>query len=325
MKGSIHRFLMLLMISFYFQVTYSQSHRVILDTDIDSDVDDVGALAMLHTLAKNEVVDILGVIITSNDRYAPTCTDAINCYFGRPDIPVGVQQGIPLKEFSKYTQQISEEFKHNLKSYQEAENSTHLYRRLLAAQPDTSVTIITIGHLTNLSLLLNSPPDQYSKLNGVDLVQRKVKLWSCMGGMFPEGKEANFYRPDPASTFECLKKWPTKVVFAGWEVGNQIITGGTYLQKVLSRDSPIWRAYSLYNNFAGRPSWDQVSILFSISPFKYWHVVSDGNCIVEEDGSNKWMRDKVNIRQGYLKEKIDPVEVAKIIDALMTGIYSQDF
>src|SRR5690606_22601771 len=42
--------------------------KVILDTDIDSDVDDVGALAMLHTLADHQVVDLLGVIVTSDDR-----------------------------------------------------------------------------------------------------------------------------------------------------------------------------------------------------------------------------------------------------------------
>jgi hypothetical protein len=66
-------------------VIYSQSIKVILDTDIDSDVDDVGAMAMLHTLANKNVVDILGVIVTSNDKYAPTCADAINCYFKLSD------------------------------------------------------------------------------------------------------------------------------------------------------------------------------------------------------------------------------------------------
>jgi hypothetical protein len=38
--------------------------KIILDTDIDSDVDDVGALAMLHTLADHQVVEILGIIVT---------------------------------------------------------------------------------------------------------------------------------------------------------------------------------------------------------------------------------------------------------------------
>jgi purine nucleosidase len=38
--------------------------KVILDADIDSDVDDVEALAMVHTLADQKKIDFLGVIVT---------------------------------------------------------------------------------------------------------------------------------------------------------------------------------------------------------------------------------------------------------------------
>jgi purine nucleosidase len=304
---------------------YAQQLKIILDTDIDSDVDDVGALAMLHTYADHEIINILGIIVTSDDKYAPMCTEAINHYFKRPDIPIGVEKGITLQEFSKYTKEISEEFPHTLKSYEDAEDATALYRRLLASQPDTSVIIITIGHLTNLRNLIESGPDQHSNLSGLDLIKRKVKLWSCMGGMFPEGKEANFYRPDPASTKVCVEKWPVEVVFAGWEIGNNIITGGDYLKKTLPSSSPVWRAYELYNNFIGRQSWDQASILFAISSSDdYWDLQRNGFCLVAEDGSNKWMKGE-NVNQAYLLEKMNPAEVAKIIDALMTGIFSPQY
>src|SRR5690554_1733170 len=74
--------------------------KVILDTDIDSDVDDVGAVAMLHTLADHQVIEILGMIVTSDDKHSPSCIDALNHYFGRPNIPIGVEKGIKLSEFS---------------------------------------------------------------------------------------------------------------------------------------------------------------------------------------------------------------------------------
>ena len=302
----------------------AQPLRVILDTDIDSDVDDVGALAMLHTLADHGVVDILGVIVTSNDKHAPLCADAINHYFKRPGIPVGVQKGIQLSEFSTYTKQISEEFGHTLTSYEEAVDATALYRKLLSAQPDSSVTIITIGHLTNLRNLIDSKPDQFSDLSGIDLIKKKVKLWSCMGGMYPEGKEANFYRPDPASTKVCVEKWPVSVVFAGWEVGNKIITGGQFLQKALTPESPVWRAYQLYNNFQGRQSWDQVSILFAATSSDDYWTRQEGECVVAGDGSNSWSNGK-STGQSYLVEKMNPAEVAKVIDALMTGVYGSGF
>ncbi len=50
---------------------------VILDTDMDSDVNDVGALAVLHALANNGEAEILGVIVTSDGMHTPLCADAI--------------------------------------------------------------------------------------------------------------------------------------------------------------------------------------------------------------------------------------------------------
>ncbi|WPP50333.1 nucleoside hydrolase [Catalinimonas niigatensis] len=313
------------LISIVSNSSFAQPIKVILDTDIDSDVDDVGALAMLHTFADHKVIDLLGVIVTSDDRHAPLCTDAINHHFGRPDIPIGVEKGIQLREFSKYTKQVAEEFPHTLKTYEDAEDATDLYRKLLASQPDSSVIVITIGHLTNLRHLLESEADQHSKLSGIDLVKKKVTLWSCMGGQFPEGKEANFYRPDPKSTQVCVEKWPGEVVFAGWEIGNEIITGGAYLEKSLPAESPVRRAYELYNNFEGRQSWDQASILYALSSSNdYWDLQNEGSCIVAEDGSNQWVQED-QPKQAYLLEKMNPVEIAKVIDALMIGIYSATF
>jgi len=41
--------------------------------------------------------------------------------------------------------------------------------------------------MTNIANLLQSKPDKYSDLNGVELVNKKVKRWVCMAGIFPEG------------------------------------------------------------------------------------------------------------------------------------------
>ncbi|SHG16058.1 Inosine-uridine nucleoside N-ribohydrolase [Fodinibius roseus] len=305
---------------------YAQPLKVILDTDIDSDVDDVGALAMLHTLADHGAVDILGIIVTSGERHAPLCADAINHYFDRPDIPIGVQKGIELREFSKYTKKISEEYEHSLPSYEKAEDATRLYRKLLSSQADSSVVIITIGHLSNLRNLIESEPGEYSDLSGTALIKRKVKFWSAMGGEFPEGKEANFYRPDPASTKKAVEQWPVDVIFSGYEIGNEIITGADFLEKMLSDESPVWRAYQLFNNFEGRQSWDQSAVLYAVSPFKneYWEVNREGYVKVNEDGSNTWVPGRKS-NHAHLVEKMDPDEIAKIIDALMTGIYSSKF
>lgn len=299
--------------------------KVILDTDMDSDVDDVGALAMLHTLVDHKKAVILAVVVTSDDPYAPLCADAINHYYGRPDIPIGVEKGIELHHHSRYTRKISEEFNRSLNSYEKAENATDLYRRVLSEQPDSSVVIISIGHLTNLRKLLESPPDNNSPFNGKELVSKKVKLWSCMGGRFPAGKEANFYRPDPGSTQIVVQNWPGRVVFAGWEIGNEIITGAEYLKRSIPSKSPVWRAYQLYNNFTGRPSWDQAAVLSVFDDENYyWSVNSKGHVSVYADGSNEWINGEQK-HQSYLVEKMNPRELAKFIDSMMAGIFRSGF
>ena len=293
---------------------------VILDTDMDSDVDDVGALAMLHAYERVHKARILGVIVTSNDQYSAACTDAINTYFGRSGLPIGVSQRDSLRAFSKYSQKIAQEFPHRLIANTTAEDGTLVYRRLLAGAPDGSVVIITIGHLTSLSRLLSSAPDAISPLSGMDLVNRKVKRWSCMGGQFPRGKEANFYRPDPASTVACLAKWTLPVTFAGWEVGNQVITGGMTFKSRCKPVSPIYRAYEYYNGFKGRASWDQIAILEAIEgPEPYFSVQRDGYCAVLPDGSNEW-KESANQKHGYLTLEASPELVRNRIEELMLGI-----
>ena len=62
--------------------------RIIFDTDVDHDCDDIGALFLLHGAVQRGEVKLLATIgCTSTDEIAP-CLDAINAWFGLPDIPV---------------------------------------------------------------------------------------------------------------------------------------------------------------------------------------------------------------------------------------------
>jgi purine nucleosidase len=293
--------------------------QVILDTDIDSDVDDVQALAMAHTLASRGLITLLGVIVTSDDPFAPTCVSALNQYFGRPNLPIGFlkNQG-ELRNHSRYTRQISEEFPRQLSGHEQAPDATGVYRRLLSESADRSVVIVTIGHLTNLQNLLRSPPDRYSRLDGTALAAQKVRRWICMGGMFPRGKEANFYRPDPLSTVNCIREWPGPVTFCGWEVGNLIQTGGAYLKASLPVDSPVRRAYQLFNDFRGRASWDQVAVLMlTADGARFFDTVGGGHCHVEDDGSNEWRTDRVRAHDYVvLRPGVPPDDVARLMDDL---------
>ncbi|RZK45664.1 MAG: nucleoside hydrolase, partial [Pedobacter sp.] len=254
---------------------------------------------------------------TSDDPYAAGCTDAINTYFGNLKLPVGVlkKQSV-MKNHSRYTRQLTDSFPNRKLDQEQWSDATDLYRKLLSTSPDGSVVIVTIGHLTNLMNLLKSAPDKYSKLDGLRLANKKVRKWLCMGGQFPSGKEANFYRPDPGSTVYCLSKWTKPVVFAGWEVGAKIVTGAEYLRAKLPPSSPVYKAYELYNNFKGRASWDQVAILLLLPVHtRYFELEKNGHCEVAEDGSNNW-KDGVAKNHSYVKLRpgADLTAIARLID-----------
>jgi hypothetical protein len=183
----MRKLLTIIVVTFICCLFTGAQQRVIVDTDIDSDVDDVGTLAMLYTLHKQHKIKLLGTIVTSDDSFAATCAGVFNTFYGMRQLPLGFLEGQSvLKNHSRYTRQISEEYPHDLSGWQEAETATDTYRKLLAESPDNSVVILTIGHLSSLQKLLKSSSDRYSSLNGKQLVEAKVSKWYCMGGEFPE-------------------------------------------------------------------------------------------------------------------------------------------
>ena len=62
--------------------------RLIFDTDIQGDADDVGAVAVLHALADSGEAEILAMGVSSKNPWSPLCLSALNTYFGRGDIPL---------------------------------------------------------------------------------------------------------------------------------------------------------------------------------------------------------------------------------------------
>lgn len=90
------------------------------------------------------------------------CVEAINRYYGRADLPIGAPKSSwrdTGERGSSYAKQISEQFETQLKSNDGAPNTVDVDRRVLAAQPEGSVVVLTVGYLTNLRDLLASKPD----------------------------------------------------------------------------------------------------------------------------------------------------------------------
>jgi pyrimidine-specific ribonucleoside hydrolase len=286
---------------------------VIFDTDIGGDYDDVGALAVLHALAT--VASNLSPLVIA-------CISVINTYFGRPDLPIGSPKTAGVTQDSRelhWPDSLVVHFPHDDISTDEAPDAVTVYRQVLSRQPDTSVTIVTVGFLTNLENLLKSEPDSISPLNGAGLVTRKVKRWVAMAGQFPAGKETNVRRDSLASQY-VIDHWPTPVIFSGFEIGVEVVTG-LRLVKEGPADSPIRMAYAIsmpkrpYDR-NGRRSWDQTAVLVAARGFDPYYTYKTGKFITSEDGSNKWMDDPDG-RHKHLVQKMSPDTVAYVIETLM--------
>ncbi len=295
--------------------------KIIFDTDIGPDWDDVGATATLHALADRGEAEILAMLVSSGGysaTWGPPCLDAFNTFYNRPDIPIGLALDGPSMG-SSYNQQIATEFPQDIGTGN-AWDAVELYRKILSEQPDSSVVIITVGFITNLEDLLKSEPDNYSSLNGVDLVKKKVKRWVCMGGGFPSsGGEFNFNR-DPLATKFAVENWPKPILFSGYEIGAPILTGAKLA--LTSESNPIRRAYELAGGYVGatRSSWDQTAVLAAIrDPLLYWDLETTGYCSVSANGANQWLAtpDKDH---GYLIKKVSNEGMTEIIDNLMANL-----
>jgi len=211
--------------------TRNKPVNLIFDTDMAPDYDDVGALAMLHAMADAGEVNILATVSSNKCETAVPCIDLLNTYFGRPDIPIGAVKGdgpdrTTWHEGLRWTYELPKRYPHRIRFTTDSEDAVKLYRRILSLQPDNSVTIVTVGFLSNLKNLLLSESDEYSSLNGRELVKAKVKELVSMAGMFPEGKEFNV-EVDAKTSQVVFSQWPIPIILSGFEIGHEILTGKT--------------------------------------------------------------------------------------------------
>lgn len=295
---------------------------IIFDTDIGPDYDDVGAMALLHSFADRGEIKILATVASNKSPYIAPTISVLNTYFRRPGLPIGVPKapgGVTLTARQKWDSVLVARYPHAVKSNEEVPDAVAIYRRVLAQQPDQSVIVVTVGFLTNLANLLESAPDRYSKLNGTELVRKKVKQLVSMAGRFPSGREFNVEK-DAAASMVAFNEWPTPIVFSGFEIGMKIKSGLPLIQNAAIQNSPVKDAFALAipmdkNDAKGRMSWDQTAVLVAARGAEPWYTLQPGRFICNPDGSNGWdERDTGHFR---LVEKAPVVEVEKLINELM--------
>lgn len=295
-----------------------QAKTVIFDTDMGPDYDDVGAITMLHAFADSGYVKILATIASTNYEGVAGVLSVFNTYFNRPNLPIGVAKnhGLTLRDWQHWTDTLLLKYPHRIQTNAEAFDATVLYRKILARQPDHSVTIITVGFFTNLANLLRSSPDQYSPLSGAALVRRKIKLVVSMAGKFPEGKEFNVEK-DAASSAYVMDHWSSPIIFSGFDIGRKIKTGLPLISNQSITHSPVKDVFRICipkdpQDSAGRMSWDETAVLVAVKGAAPFYTLKTGKLIVTKDGDDRW--DAAGTLHYMLVEKAASAVVQKQID-----------
>ena len=308
---------------------------IIFDTDMSIDVDDVGALCLAHALADAGEAELVAITHDTANWYGIGAITAINRYYGRDDIPLGAYRGLVgdfdnIRDYAGdwtnrgrgwYTEALATSFDTSpMTTREDAPDATSVLRAALAVA-ERKITIVAVGHTTNLLNLLNSEADDASTASGVELVAAKVERLVVMGGSYWDsgrvewnwgtyGGDADWYRWYAGEymqlgriTDETLRKWPKSVpiTFVSFETGAEINTGGVLVDAPMR--SPCRRGYQEFCGIVGgagalpewctpkgRNSWDLIAVMLAVrGAGDRYNLVRGQNRVVEpETGRNQW-------------------------------------
>ena len=301
--------------------------RIVFDTDMCGDYDDVGALAVLNALADDGECEIIAVLSSSRSSPALGMCETINKSYGRVDIPMGVCKGIGY--VSPEEKGVNEVFRSMVDARRkllrypnsdDAPDANKVYRRVLAGSPDKSVTLCVVGFTTNIRRLLETKGDDISPLAGRELVAKKVKAWYQMGGALPQGRECNLML-DPESSAIAIRDCPVPIYFVDFNLGRDVLTGLPVARQGIAA-GPVAEAFvrcmkAWNEERRGRPSWDELTVLAAVRGWERDFTLERGTMFVDPStGSNTWTKAE-NGPHRVLVEKTPKAKLRDTIDELI--------
>lgn len=266
---------------------------IILDTDIGSSTDDLFAMQMLYDYDRRGLCKFLGVIVDREGENCAACADVMNTWHGYSALPIGqVKAGLKApKVWIDYRQMpyyknadSTYMFRHSVANYAALPDGYKLYRKLLSQQKDHSVTICSIGFLACLAQLLQSEGDEYSPLNGVELVRRKVCTVYLQGGVFSEAEEPDYNMtqgPQFAHDFFRLFPKEVEIIFSPQEVGQMV----EYVPEQVLEDihltdiHPVKQVYMTCNCNTGQRMWDVCTVMNAVEE-EYFLLSEPGTVVL---------------------------------------------
>lgn len=293
---------------------------LIFDTDMGNDIDDAMALAMIHQLETKNLCKLLAVTSTKDHPLSAPYIDALNTFYGRPNVPIGAVRDGVAPDIGKFLSTVGT-YPHDLKSGEDAPEAIGLLRKTLAAQADNSVVILQVGFFTNCARLLESKPDEYSPHDGMALIQKKVKGLVIMAGSFQTiGNETHYLeynaKLDIPATKLLAEKWPGPVVWSGFEIGIAAFYPWASMENDFAyTDKHIIKEGYLAYGDKNRPTWDLTTVLYAVFPDRgYFGLSGNGRVRVGDDGKTDFFPDG-NGRHRFLT--MDSLQTERVREAFV--------
>ena len=297
---------------------------LLIDTDLETDCDDAGALALAHRLVGQGRIRLLATVADTASTWTGAAVQAIQRYYGRSELPVGIRPGpdpepyrawlaeLRQRNFPFYTRELAESAGVRPGGNFFPEAGVALYRRILAGAPDGGVTCCAIGLTGVLAGLLESGPDDWSPLSGRELVAHKVaELVTMSSASEVDGVEEFNWRMDPVAAARVTASWPGRLTVSS--PGGEVLTapGGA---------GPAAQAYRRWGgNQTGfrRPSWDLLAVLYAAGlAGAYLERVPGGTVRFEpETGAYHWRRGSGD--HGFLRPLRPPLELAAWVQSFL--------
>ena len=144
---------------------------ILFDTDMESDCDDAGALALLLNACRAGEAQLLGVIADAPGTCVAPCCEAFLRHYG-VSAPIGAVRAAEYAQSPRfaayrahcaampprmfYNRTLAAQVGRTDADYEDAARA---YRRMLVSAGDGSVTLVCVGFLTALAALLLTGPD----------------------------------------------------------------------------------------------------------------------------------------------------------------------
>ncbi|KAI2462916.1 hypothetical protein F4781DRAFT_418343 [Annulohypoxylon bovei var. microspora] len=244
--------------------------RLIIDTDMLNFDDDPLAVGLANILQNWGQVELIGVMSSINSRYACPGIDAIDTYFGHPDVPTAIQKPVDNltqwpdhPEYGDYLTGLTYNFTEDIRDGSNTPDPVSSYRYLLSTSADNSITIAVIGFFDNMFHLMNSGPDQISPYTGAELLASKVRELVVQSNDVGYAYNTNTHNATFAEA--VLNWWPGKLTFASDDVGENTVIGTRITTELDVTKNPL--GYALRANIGyGQKHyvWDIVAVYYAV-------------------------------------------------------------